>query len=132
METYFLSSGNSILLFRAFFWCWKPLLKLGVTNFKIKHFPASGNHFLWFSCQKKQFFGIMETYFSTNASFRRLGTYFLASTNQFLYFFQRLLPERAFLLSSGNEFLNESFISAIGEEFFSLMDTITLLESFFY
>ena len=73
----------------------------------------------------------METYFSTNASFRRLGTYFLASTNQFLYFFQRLLPERAFLLSSGNEFLNESFISAIGEEFFSLMDTITLLESFF-
>ena len=48
VETYFLSSGNSILLFRAFFsdvrnhyWnYWEP-------NLKEKHFRARGNHFLW-------------------------------------------------------------------------------------
>ena len=41
------------------------------------------------------------------------------------------LPEKAFLLSSGNLFLNESFIPPIGEGFFSLMETFALLESFF-
>ena len=42
-------------------------------------------------------------------------------------FFQRLMPEKAFFLSSGNVFLNEFFIPAIGEGFFSLMETVTLL-----
>ena len=85
MEIYFLSSWNSMLLFRAFFWCWKPLLKLGGTNFKRKTFFASGNHFLWFSCQRKQLFRIVETYFSTNVSFRVVETDFLASTNHCSY-----------------------------------------------
>ena len=46
-------------------------------------------------------------------------------------FFQKLLAEKAFFLSSGNLFLNESFTPAIGEGFVSLMETVTLLESFF-
>ena len=53
----------------------------------------------------------------------------MASANHFLYIF--LLPEKAFFLSSRNLFLNESFIPAIGERYFSLMKTVTLLESFF-
>ena len=47
------------------------------------------------------------------------------------YFFQRLLLEEAFFLSSGKLFFNESFIPAIGEGFYSLMETINLLEKFF-
>ena len=37
------------------------------------------------------------------------------------------MPEKAFFLSRGNVFLNEFFIPAIGEGFFSLMETVTLL-----
>ena len=48
----------------------------------------------------------------------------------FYIFFQRPLLEKAFFLSSGNLFLNESFTPAIGEGFFYLMETVTLLESF--
>ena len=52
----------------------------------------------------------MERYFSINASFLVMETDFLASTNHFLYFFQRLLPGKAFFfLSSGNVFLNVFF-----------------------
>ena len=54
---------------------------------------------------------------------------FLANSNQ--SFFQRLLSEKAFFLSPGNLFLNESFVLAIGEGYSSLMKTVTLLESFF-
>ena len=61
-----------------------------------KHFPASGKHFLWFYCQKKQFFRIEETYFSTNASFRVVETDFLASTNHFLYIFSETLTGESF------------------------------------
>ena len=39
-----------------------------------------------FFCQKKQFFRIVEMYFSMNASFRVVETYFLASTNHKLFF----------------------------------------------
>ena len=45
-------------------------------------------------------------------------------------FFQRLLQKKAIFLSIGNVFLNESFIPAIGEGYFSLMETVTLLENF--
>ena len=38
----------------------------------------------------------METYFSTNTSFRVVETDFLASTNHCLYIFQRLLLVKAF------------------------------------
>ena len=113
-----------------FFWCWKPLLKLGGI-LKEKHLPASGNHFLWFCCQTKQFFRIAETYFSANALFRVVKTDFLASTNHFLYIISETAAGESFFLSSGNVFLNESFIPAIGEGFFSLMESVTLLESFF-
>ena len=58
-----------------------------------------------------------------------METDFLASTNHFLYFFQRLLPGKAFFFqSSGNVFLNESFIPAIGEKF---LKAISLPETFF-
>ena len=39
---------------------------------------------------------MVETYFSTNTSFRVVETDFLASTNHCLYIFQRLLPVKAF------------------------------------
>ena len=86
VETHFLSSGNSMLysMFGAFFCCWKPWLKLGGTNFNRKCFPASENHFRFF-CQKKQFFRIAGTYFSTNASFRVVEIDFLASRNHKLF-----------------------------------------------
>ena len=92
------------------------MLKLGGTSFKEKHFQ---NNFLWFSYQKKQFFCIMKTYFSTNASFRLMKTNFLACTNHFLYVFRHYCRGKLFFLSSGNAFLNETFIPAIGEGFFS-------------
>ena len=84
-----------------------PLLKLGGTNFKEKHFQ---NHFLWFSCPKKQFFCIMETYFSTNASFSLVETNFLGCTNHFLYVFRDHCRGKLFCLSTGNVFwMNPSF-----------------------
>ena len=49
----------------------------------------------------------------------------------FFIFFQRLLPGKLFFLSSGNVFLNEFFIPAIGKGFFSLIETVALLESLF-
>ena len=73
----------------------------------------------------------METYFLTNVSFWVVETDFLASTNHFLCFFSETpARESFFFLSSGNVFLNESFIPAIAEIFFSLMETVTLLERF--
>ena len=63
----------------TFFCSWKSWLKLGGILTE-KYFPASGNHFRFF-CQKKQFFRIVETYFSMNASFRIVETDFLASAN---------------------------------------------------
>ena len=66
---------------------------------KKKHFPSSGNRFLRFSCQKKQFFRIEEMYFSTNASFRVVKTNFLASTNHlyiYIYFFSETLAGESF------------------------------------
>ena len=47
-----------------------------------------------------------------------------------MYFF-RILSEKGFFLTSGNLFLNESFIPGNGEGFLFLMETVTLLESFF-
>ena len=67
-----------------FLCCQKPI---GGTNFR-KHFPGTGNYFVWFSCQKKQNLSIVVTYFSTNASFRVVETDFLASSNIF-YIFSR-------------------------------------------
>ena len=60
-----------------------------------------------------------------------METDFLAKTNHFLNFFRDSCQGKLFFLSGGNLFLNESFIPAFEEGFFSLMETITLLESFF-
>ena len=76
-------------------------------------------------------FFIEETYFSTNVLLRVVDTDFLASKKHFVYIFLETPAEKALFLSSGNLFLNESFIPAIGEGFFSLMESVTLLESFF-
>ena len=106
-------------------------MKLGEPILKERHLPAGRNHFLWFSCQKKQSFCIVKKYFLTNTSFRVVKTDFLASTNYFSYFFRDSCGGKPFFKSSGNVFLNEPFIPAIRKGFFSLMETVTLLESFF-
>ena len=49
----------------------------------------------------------------------------------FYIFFRDSFRRKVFFLPSGNLFLNESFIPAIGEGYFSLMKIVTLLESFF-
>ena len=60
------------------------------------------------------------------------GNAFSGQCKPFIYiFFQRLLLEKAFFLSSGNLILNESVILTVGVRFFSVMKTVTLLESFF-
>ena len=61
----------------------------------------------------------METYFSTIASFRLIETNFLACANHFLCVFRGFCRGNLFFLSIGNIFLNEIFIPAIGEGFFS-------------
>ena len=66
-----------------------------------------------------------------NASLRVAETDFLASTNQLLYIFPESIAGASFFWSSENLFLSKSFIPAIGEGYFSLMKTVTLLESFF-
>ena len=71
------------------------------------------------------------TYFLKNASFRVVKRIFWLVQTIFSVFFQRLLPEKGFFLSSGNLFLNKSFIPGNGEGFLFLMETVTLLESFF-
>ena len=109
-----------MLLFRAFFLMLETIIEIrGTLILKEKHFPANGNHFLWFSCQKKQFCRIVKTYFSTNASFRLFKK---SSTNHFSYFFRDSCRGKLFFLSSGNVFLNESFIPATVEGFFSNKD----------
>ena len=69
-----------------------------------------------------------------------METDFLGSANHLFYIFIFCLVfyilrdpcwKNLFSLSTGNVFLNESFFPAIGEEFFSLMETVTLLESSF-
>ena len=81
--------------FELVFWCWKPLLKLGGTNFK-KHFPASRNHLLWFPCQTKQFLCIVETYFLINASFGVVETDFLANFSEtFMAIFSETPAEKS-------------------------------------
>ena len=56
---------------------------------------------------------------------------FLASTNHFLHIFSKTPAGESFFQFIGNLFWNESFIRAIGEGYFCLMETATLLESFF-
>ena len=90
-----------------FFCCLKLLLKLGGPILKDKHFPASGNHFLWFSCQEKQFFGIVETYFRRML---RCGQTFVYYKPFSPYIFQRLLQVKTFFrLVEAYFWMNASF-----------------------
>ena len=73
----------------------------------------------------------METYFSTNASFRLVEMNFLACTNHFLYVLRHYCQGKLFFLSSGNVFMNEHFIPAIGEGSFSPVEHVTLFERLF-
>ena len=110
-----------MLLFRYFFLFGNHYWNYGEPVLKGRYFPACGNHLLQFSCQKKQFFhivDIVETYFSTNASFGVVETDFLASTNHFLSTFLKPLPMKTFSPSSRNVFLKEFFI------FFSIVETV--------
>ena len=45
MEAIFLSTGNSIVLFRSFFCQWKLLLKFGGSQFLKANYPANGHKF---------------------------------------------------------------------------------------
>ena len=112
VETY-IQSFYSELFSAVGKYCWNQ----GEPISKEKHVPVSGNHFLRFSAQKKQFFHIVEKYFSTNTLFRVVKTDFLASTNHFLYIFSETSSNESFFPSIGISFLNKSFILGIGEGF---------------
>ena len=76
IETSFLSTGNSIFLFRVFLCQWKLLLKLGGSQFlKKKYIPAREHQFFRYFQRFQDFikwrylFRIVETHFSSNPSF---------------------------------------------------------------
>ena len=117
METYFLETV--CFCWGPFLCCRRPWLKLGGINFNGKIFSCQWKPFSIFS-KKKQFFRIVETYFSRNAPFRIVETDFLASANHKLFF--RLVEIY---------FFKESFIPAIGEGFSFYWKLSTLLESYF-
>ena len=94
-------------------------MKLGESILTGKYFHASGNHFQ-ILFQKKQFFCIVETFFSLNVSFLIVEMDFLASTNDNL------------ISIYWKEFFNESFIPAIAEGFSLYWKPSSLLESFSY
>ena len=102
-------------------------MKIRGTNFKEKHFQ---NHFLWFSCQKKQFFCIIETYFSTNASFRLMETNFLACTNHF-YMFLGTTAVESFFFGLVETYFWMKLSYRLLEKDFSLVEHVTLFERFF-
>ena len=141
VETYFLSDGNSLLLFRAITWCWKPLLKLEGANFKRKTFSSKQKPFSLIFLPEEAVFPYWRNLFFNKCFILDRENGFSGQYKPFFIFFfrdscQRKLffifeskRERFFL--SGNLFLNKSFIPAIEEGFFSLMETVTLLESFF-
>ena len=105
---------------QSFSFChWKILLKLGKTVLEGKHFHASGNHFLRFSCQKKQYFYIMETYFLTNALFCVVETDFWLVQTICDIVFQRLLPVKALLRLLEKLFWTNSSFWLLEKDFFS-------------
>ena len=60
-----------------------------------------------------------------------METDFLANFSEtFMAIFSETPAEKSLFSVYWKRFLNESFIPAIGEGYFSLMETVTLLESF--
>ena len=114
METNLLSSGNSMLLFIAFFLLLETMIiEIRGNQFKHKSIFLLVKTIFVFFCQNKQFFHIVRTYFSINTVFRVVETGFLASTDNKLVF--RL--EETY-------FLTKPSISGIGEGFFLYLKTI--------
>ena len=106
VETYFLSNGNSMLLFRFFFLLLETMIELGGINLNRKLFSCWWKPFLNF-CQKKQFFRTVESYFSTNSSLQVVETDFLAKTNHKLFF---CLVETYFLTNPLFQLLQKDFL----------------------
>ena len=98
------ASGKSMLLFGALFLLLETMIEItGESILTKKYFSASGNYFRFF-CQKKQFFRIVGTYFSTNTSFRLVETYFLSSGNSMLLFGAFFLLLETMIEIRGNQF----------------------------
>ena len=129
VETYFLSSRNSILLIRAFFLT--TIMEIRGNQFFMKSILLLVETiFFNFLAGISSFFGIVETYFSTNVSFRVVKTDFLANTNYFLYLFSRIRPVKAFLPSSGKEsFFEQILHSSYWDGFFLYGKPSTLIIS---
>ena len=94
-----------MLLFGSFFLLLEIMIEF-IRVINLNYFAASGNHFRFF-CQKKQFFRIVETYFSTNASL--LETYFLTNPS-----FQLL--EKGFLFSGNRVLLILTFFNIFSSQ----------------
>ena len=94
-----------------FFCCCKPI---GVGQIlKEKHFPAIGNHFIWFSCQKKQILCIVKCIFQRMAHSGKKKRIFWLMQTIFYIFFRDSCWGKIYFPSSGNVFLNESFIKIL-------------------
>ena len=97
-----------MLLYRAFFLL-KTIVEIrGEPIFNEKHFPASENHFLFFSCQKKQFFRIVETYTPAGENF------FICLVERI---FERILDSRYWgniFLSNGDSYFSGKCFSTSG------------------
>ena len=117
-EFFILASGNSMLLFGAFLLLLDTMIEIRGINFNRKIFSCQWKTFS-FLCQKKQLLRIVETYFSTNASFLVVETDFLASTNHKLFLFQQ------------KRILSKFFILAVAEGFFLQWKASILLECSF-
>ena len=107
-------------------------MKLLGTNFKRKTFSFWWKQFSSIFLSEKVAFPYRGNILFNECFIPGGGNAFSGQCKPFIYiFFQRLLLEKAFFLSSGNLILNESVILTVGVRFFSVMKTVTLLESFF-
>ena len=118
-----------MVLFRAFFLMLETIVEIRENQFFLKN---------TFSCQWKPF---SLFFLPEEAVFSYRGNVFFnecfipgngnGSSGQYKPFFIFPLLEKVSFSVQWNVFLNESFIPAIGEGFLSLMETVTLFESFF-
>ena len=109
VKTHILYCGNSVLLFGAFFLLLETMIE--EINFNRKIFFCYWKPFSIFlqkKKKKKQFFCIVETYFSTNASLQLVETDFLANTNHNKLFFR--LVETYFLTNPSLQLLEKDFL----------------------
>ena len=97
MKTYFLSSGNSMLLFGTFFLQLETMTESRVNQCQQKTIFLLVENIFDFFARRSSFSRIVETYFSTNASFQVVETDFFTNPS-----FQ--LSEKDFLFS-GNGLL---------------------------